>query len=80
MSWLDDADVQTKEQRIENEHKQKCVEIRRRRDALIKETDHMMLPDYPSPSLGLAEYRKSLRDITLQAGFPNYVIWPELLM
>lgn len=30
----------------------------------------------PAPAAWLA-YRQSLRDVTLQAGFPLYVVWPE---
>ena len=52
--------------------------VRSKRDALIKETDFYMLPDYPSPPQGIAEYRQALRDITEQPGFPHSVTWPEL--
>ena len=52
--------------------------VRSKRDALIKETDFYMLPDYPSPPQGIAEYRQALRDITEQPGFPHNVTWPEL--
>ena len=51
---------------------------RSKRDALIKETDFYMLPDYPSPPQGIAEYRQALRDITEQPGFPQSINWPEL--
>ena len=51
---------------------------RSKRDALIKETDFYMLPDYPSPPQGIAEYRQALRDITEQPGFPHNIEWPEL--
>ena len=52
--------------------------VRAKRDALIKETDFHMLPDYPAPPHGIAEYRQALRDITEQPGFPHDVTWPEL--
>ena len=51
---------------------------RAKRDALIKETDFYMLPDYPAVPEGIAEYRQALRDITEQPGFPHDVTWPEL--
>ena len=52
--------------------------VRAKRDALIKETDFYMLPDYPNAPQGIAEYRQALRDITEQPGFPNNIVWPEL--
>lgn len=51
---------------------------RAKRDAMIKETDFYMLPDYPNAPRGIAEYRQALRDITEQPGFPHDVTWPEL--
>ena len=52
--------------------------VRAKRDALIKETDFYMLPDYPNAPHGIAEYRQALRDITDQPGFPHSIQWPEL--
>ena len=52
--------------------------VRAKRDALIKETDFYVLPDYPNAPHGIAEYRQALRDITEQPGFPHDVTWPEL--
>ena len=52
--------------------------VRAKRDAMIKETDFYMLPDYPNAPHGVAEYRQALRDITEQPGFPHDVTWPEL--
>lgn len=52
--------------------------VRIKRDKLIAETDFYMLPDAPTAPTGLADYRKALRDITEQAGFPHNVEWPEL--
>lgn len=51
---------------------------RAKRDALIKETDFYMLPDYPNAPQGIAEYRQALRDITEQPGFPHSIQWPVL--
>ena len=51
---------------------------RAKRDAMIKETDLYVLPDYPAVPEGIAEYRQALRDITEQPGFPHDVTWPEL--
>ena len=54
--------------------------VRAKRDALIKETDFYMLPDYPNAPHGIAEYRQALRDITDQPGFPHSIQWPELAL
>lgn len=51
---------------------------RAKRDALLKETDFYMLPDYPAVPERIAEYRQALRDITEQPGFPHSIEWPML--
>lgn len=53
--------------------------IRYKRDNLLDETDYYMMPDYPADPETLEvvkNYRKALRDITLQSGFPRDVEWP----
>ena len=54
---------------------------RARRDALITATDYLLMPDYPISAEQLAEvrtYRQALRDVPLQAGFPQTIDWPAL--
>ena len=54
--------------------------IRSKRNQLIADTDHMLLPDYPITSeqlIAVKAYRQELRDIPEQSGFPTNVIWPE---
>ena len=51
---------------------------RAKRDALIKDTDFYVLPDYPNVPHGIAEYRQALRDITGQPGFPHSIDWPVM--
>lgn len=54
--------------------------IRRDRNEKLEETDFFVMPDYPSDPKDLEEvktYRKALRDITKQSGFPKEVTWPE---
>ena len=54
---------------------------RTRRDALITVTDYLLMPDYPISAEQLAEvrtYRQALRDVPLQAGFPQTIDWPAL--
>ena len=50
-----------------------------KRAKLLEETDYLVLPDYPISEERLAEikvYRQALRDITLQEGYFENVIWP----
>ena len=54
--------------------------IRKRRNALIAETDYLMTSDYPiseSEREAVSEYRQKLRDIPEQRGFPFEVVFPE---
>ena len=56
--------------------------VRRRRNALIAQTDYLLMPDYPIAVDELAAvkaYRQALRDITLQPSFAETgeVEWPE---
>ena len=51
--------------------------IRSRRNFLLKETDWTQLADAPLDKSVWAIYRQELRDITLQAGFPNEIEWPQ---
>lgn len=55
--------------------------VRSERDRKIAETDWYMMPDYPTDPDTLEvvkSYRKALRDITLQSGFPRDVEWPVI--
>lgn len=55
--------------------------IRRERDALIAETDWMILPDAPLTESEVAEvkaYRQALRDIPQDFGAPADVVWPAM--
>jgi hypothetical protein len=47
---------------------------------LLKDSDWSMLPDVPmskGDKIKWEEYRRALREIKLQTGFPDNVIWPE---
>ena len=53
--------------------------VRSQRDAMIAETDYLMISDYPisDEDKALVEtYRQALRDIPEQEGFPSEVQWP----
>jgi hypothetical protein len=48
--------------------------------ALLRDSDWSMLPDVPmtvGQKAGWMEYRKGLREIRLQAGFPSNIQWPK---
>lgn len=54
-------------------------QVRAERDRRIAETDWYMMSDYPADPETLEVvkgYRKALRDITLQSGFPRAFKWP----
>lgn len=55
--------------------------VRSERDRRLAETDWYMMPDYPADPDTIEvvkNYRKALRDITLQSGFPRDVEWPVI--
>ena len=46
---------------------------------LLRESDWSMLPDVPmtkAKKILWIEYRRGLREIKLQSGFPNNIVWP----
>jgi len=58
---------------------EKWLEIRVKRDKLIRDTDYLVQPDYPlSDSLKseIIVYRQALRDIPQSVGDPDDVVWP----
>ena len=58
-----------------------AVRARNKRDAMISETDYLLMPDYPIEAESLEAvkaYRQALRDVPAQDGFPSSIAWPEL--
>jgi len=51
--------------------------IRTKRNKLLKDSDHKMMPDYPSDKEVWSAYRQELRDIPQKDADPNKVLWPE---
>lgn len=54
---------------------------RQLRNKLLQKSDKYMVPDYPITELQRdqwRQYRQALRDITLQTGFPDAIIWPVI--
>lgn len=61
------------------EYSAAAAEVRKKRNALLQETDYIMLPDYilcEEKHEVYEKYRQALRDITEQSGFPFKVIYP----
>lgn len=57
-----------------------AAQVRARRDALLAETDFLMMPDYPlgeEDATALKTYRQGLRDVPTQEGFPTEITWPD---
>jgi hypothetical protein len=74
-----DVIVEAKTQdELDAEKTQKANEVRYRRNMLLTQSDWTQLADAPVDNLVWAVYRQSLRDITLQAGFPFDVIFPVI--
>lgn len=77
--WANLGVIYTEEPDPEPTEEQLALQVRRKRDSLLRETDYMVLSDYPIDAETLEKvktYRQSLRDITTQEGFPKSVIWP----
>lgn len=56
-----------------------AAEAREKRNALIAETDYLVMPDYPldkERKAAVLAYRQALRDVPEQAGFPRQIDWP----
>lgn len=52
------------------------LNIRYKRNQLLKDTDWTQVDDAPVNKQAYADYRQALRDITLQEGFPFNIEWP----
>jgi Phage tail assembly chaperone protein len=56
---------------------QQAASVRTERNRLLAESDWTQLPDSPPDALAWGVYRKALRDLPSQPGFPWDIIWPE---
>jgi len=59
---------------------ERSAEARMLRNQLLLLSDYTQLSDAPSSinKEAWAAYRQELRDITLQEGFPDSIVWPQL--
>lgn len=55
---------------------EKALEARGLRDAMLRETDWMVLSDSGTPSQAWLDYRQALRDVPSQSDFPDNITWP----
>ena len=56
-----------------------AAEAREKRNALLAETDYLVMPDYPlddEKKAAVLAYRQALRDVPEQEGFPRQIGWP----
>jgi len=66
---------------IERIKKAEASHVRTQRNELLQKTDHTQLNDFPcteARKLAIKNYRKALRDLPTQEGFPWEVVWPSL--
>lgn len=52
-------------------------DVKVRRDALLRESDAMMIEDRPSDKDAWRRYRQDLRDLPESIGWPDNVEWPQ---
>lgn len=69
--------VRASEEEIQQRLSELASNIRSQRDLLLKECDWTQLPDVPVNIPAWSNYRQNLRDIPIQSGFPQNVVWPE---
>ena len=76
MSFL--KNIRTAEQIEDERIESLSCAAKQKRNKLLAETDFLVMPDYPKRPLGIEEYRRALRDLTEQEGFPEIIEWPVL--
>lgn len=69
-------DAATVEANQVNTLKRKAAEARTSRNSLIAASDWTQVADAPVDKAAWAAYRKELRDLPKQAGFPLTITWP----
>lgn len=67
-----------KAQRTEEKSAMRAQAVREQRNRLLAESDWTQLGDYQGRGKSAwVAYRRALRDVTKQSGFPDEVVWPE---
>jgi hypothetical protein len=77
-AWVEEwiATPATPEQ-IQERTKNRSDAVRQTRNQYLIDSDWTQLLDAQVDSKAWAKYRKELRDVTLQTGFPWNIDWPE---
>jgi hypothetical protein len=57
--------------------KEVADQVRAERDRLLAASDWTQVADAPVNKLAWSTYRKALRDLPKQEGFPHSVVWPK---
>ena len=68
-----------KEEAYYNSPESIAERLRQKRDEILNQTDHFMIPDYPIDDTNKKEiiaYRQALRDLPEQEGWPLNIEWP----
>ena len=55
----------------------KAAEVRVERNTKLAATDWTQITDATADKTAWAVYRQALRDVTMQAGFPWTITWPD---
>ena len=55
-----------------------ATQARNQRDVLLSQSDWTQVADALVDQAAWATYRQALRDITIQAGFPETIDWPTV--
>lgn len=75
--WWNGSAVVIKPRDVEKETAEQATNVRSTRDTLIAKTDWTQCADISAAvKAQWVPYRKALRDVPQQAGFPFNVIWP----
>ena len=61
----------------ERQYEQEANEVRTQRNALLADCDWTQVADAPVDQQSWADYRKALRDVPQQVGFPSEIDWPQ---
>jgi len=61
---------------VAGEDSRKAVEVRAERNAKLAATDWTQIADATVDKTAWAIYRQALRNVPMQAEFPNTIIWP----
>lgn len=69
--------LQKSQEEIDADTDAKAAEVRAERNAKLSATDWTQVLDAQVDRTAWAVYRQELRDISLQAGFPWEVVWPQ---